>query len=54
MEAYCETLVTMDYLGYSQHRRGRPTRSKIKDLHCTWFNEGAPLVVEFEDGRPQS
>jgi deazaflavin-dependent oxidoreductase (nitroreductase family) len=47
MTAYCDTLVAFDYLGYAQHRRGRPTRSKIKELHRTWFAEGNPLVVEF-------
>lgn len=54
MDAYCETLNATDYVECTLHRRGRPTRSKIKDLHRIWFNEGIPLVVEFENGRLQS
>jgi hypothetical protein len=27
-------------------RRGRPTRSKIRELHRRWFDQGFPLVVE--------
>jgi deazaflavin-dependent oxidoreductase (nitroreductase family) len=54
MQAYCETLNATDYLACAQHRRGRPTRSKVKDLHRTWFNEGIPLVVELENPRLQS
>jgi deazaflavin-dependent oxidoreductase (nitroreductase family) len=50
MEAYCETLNATDYAECTLHRRGRPTRSKIKELHRTWFNEGIPLVVELENG----
>src|SRR5688572_16215043 len=47
-EAYCETLNATDYVECMMHRRGRPTRAKIKELHGRWFNEGIPLVVEFE------
>jgi deazaflavin-dependent oxidoreductase (nitroreductase family) len=46
MEAYCETVHRFDYLEYIMWRKGRPTRSKIKELHCSWFDEGTPLVVE--------
>jgi deazaflavin-dependent oxidoreductase (nitroreductase family) len=48
MEAYCETLNAGDYITCALHRKGRPTRSKIRDLHRTWFNEGVPLVVEMD------
>jgi deazaflavin-dependent oxidoreductase (nitroreductase family) len=51
-EAYCETLNAGDYAECTLHRRGRPTRSKIKELHRRWFEQGTPLVVELEsEGR---
>jgi hypothetical protein len=46
MEAYCGTVNPVDYLECSMHRRGRPTRTKIEQLHRTWFEEGIPLVIE--------
>jgi hypothetical protein len=46
MGAYCETVNPFDYLAYTLWRKGRPTRSKIKELHRSWFDEGTPLVVE--------
>jgi deazaflavin-dependent oxidoreductase (nitroreductase family) len=46
MDAYCGTVNPADYLECTLHRRGRPTRSKIKELHRTWFQEGIPLVVD--------
>ncbi len=49
IEAYCETVNRFDYLECLMHRRGRPTRSKIKELHRTWFKEGTPLVVELAE-----
>lgn len=45
-KAYCETVNSFDYAGYAMWRRGRPTRSKIDELHRSWFDEGTPLVVE--------
>ena len=45
-EAYCETVNPFDYLAYTLWRKGRPTRTKIKELHRSWFDEGGPLVVE--------
>ena len=50
MSAYCETVNPVDYFACSLHRRGWPTRSKIKQQHRTWFELGIPLVVELEDG----
>jgi deazaflavin-dependent oxidoreductase (nitroreductase family) len=44
--AYCETVNPVDYLECTMHRRGVPTRSKIKELHRRWFDEGIPLAVE--------
>ena len=44
--AYCETVNPVDYLECTMHRRGRPTRQKIEQLHRTWCDEGIPLVLE--------
>jgi hypothetical protein len=52
MEAYCETVKRFDYAECTLWRKGRPTRSKIKELHHAWFEQGVPLVVELESGRP--
>jgi deazaflavin-dependent oxidoreductase (nitroreductase family) len=49
MEAYCETVNPFDYVECMMWRRGRPTRSKIKELHRGWFDKGTPLVVELEE-----
>jgi deazaflavin-dependent oxidoreductase (nitroreductase family) len=49
MAAFCETVSPFDYLECAVHRRGRPTRSKVKELHRRWFEGGIPLVVELED-----
>jgi deazaflavin-dependent oxidoreductase (nitroreductase family) len=46
MAAYCETVNPGDYLAFTLHRRGRPTRPKIEELLTTWFEMGIPLVVE--------
>jgi deazaflavin-dependent oxidoreductase (nitroreductase family) len=48
MAAYCETVNPNDYVECFIWRRGRPTRSKIKELHRAWFEKGTPLVVELE------
>jgi deazaflavin-dependent oxidoreductase (nitroreductase family) len=44
--AYCEDVNPFDYLENRAHRRGRPTRTKIVELHRTWFEGGVPLVIE--------
>jgi deazaflavin-dependent oxidoreductase (nitroreductase family) len=44
--AYCETVNWFDYFECSIWRKGRPTRSKIKQLHRTWFEKGTPVVIE--------
>lgn len=49
MDAYCGTVNPADYLECTMHRRGRPTRSKIKELHRNWFHEGIPLVVDLDE-----
>ena len=45
-EALCETVTLYDYGECILHLRGRPTRSKIQDLHRYWFDTGIPLVIE--------
>lgn len=49
MTAFCGTVTAFDYAECGVHRRGRPTRSKIVELHRAWFEGGIPLVVELED-----
>jgi deazaflavin-dependent oxidoreductase (nitroreductase family) len=51
MSAYCETVIPFDYAECRVHRKGRPTRSKVVELHRTWFEGGIPLVVELRDVR---
>lgn len=46
--AYCDTVNPFDYAECAMHRRGRPTRQKIEELHRSWFENGAPLVVDLE------
>jgi hypothetical protein len=46
MDAYCNAVNRFDYLECTMHRRGFPTRLKIRELHRTWFAGGTPLVVE--------
>ena len=47
--AYCEDVNPFDYLENRAHRKGRPTRPKIIELHRTWFEGGVPLVIELRD-----
>jgi deazaflavin-dependent oxidoreductase (nitroreductase family) len=51
MGAYCETVNPFDFAECRMHRKGRPTRAKIKELHRRWFELGIPVVVELEDRR---
>jgi deazaflavin-dependent oxidoreductase (nitroreductase family) len=44
--AYCGTVNPFDYAECAMHRRGRPTRSRIQELHRSWFDGGIPLAVE--------
>ena len=46
MEAYCGTVNPGDFAECALHRRGRPTRSKIRELHRAWFDGGIPLLIE--------
>jgi deazaflavin-dependent oxidoreductase (nitroreductase family) len=51
-EAYCEEVNPYDWIENRVHRRGRPTREKIVELHRTWFEGGVPLVIELRDAEP--
>jgi deazaflavin-dependent oxidoreductase (nitroreductase family) len=50
-KAFCDPVHAVDYIACMNWRKGRPTRSRIKDLTRGWFEEGIPLVVEL-DARP--
>ena len=47
--AYCETVNWFDYFECAIWRKGRPRRSKITDLHLTWFAQGVPVVIDLAD-----
>jgi deazaflavin-dependent oxidoreductase (nitroreductase family) len=47
--AYSETVNWFDYFECSIWRKGRPTRSKIEELHRAWFEQGTPIVIELSD-----
>ena len=49
MDAYCETLKPFDYAECAMWRSGRPTRTKIRELHRGWFGQGTPLVVDLRE-----
>jgi deazaflavin-dependent oxidoreductase (nitroreductase family) len=46
LEAYCETINRFEYLECMMWRKGRPTRSKIEELHRSWFEQGIPLAID--------
>jgi deazaflavin-dependent oxidoreductase (nitroreductase family) len=45
-ELYCGAVNPYDYVECTFHRGWRPTRSKIEELHRSWFATGIPLVIE--------
>ncbi len=45
-EAYCETVNRFDFGAYTLWRRGRPTPTKIREMHRAWFERGTPFVVD--------
>ncbi len=47
-EAYCETITFFDRIEYLNHRTGRPTPARIRDLHARWFSVCTPLVIDIE------
>lgn len=44
--AYCGSINPFDFLECALWRSGRPSSAKIRELHESWFGQGAPLVVE--------
>lgn len=46
--ALCDRIHPFDYLENMAHRRGRPNRTKIKELHRAWFAGGTPLVIDLQ------
>lgn len=44
--AYCQTVNPFDRLEYMMHRPGRPTPSRIRQLHEHWFAVGSPLTID--------
>jgi len=52
MAAFCRTVNPFDYVECCVHRRGRPTRAKIVELHRAWFDGGTPLIVDLQGEVP--
>jgi deazaflavin-dependent oxidoreductase (nitroreductase family) len=50
-QAYCETVHRFDYAECAMWRKGRPTRSKIQELHRAWFEQGTPFIIELDRAR---
>ena len=48
MRAYCDTVHGFDLAACAMHRRGLPSRAKVRELHLRWFGRGLPLVVDLE------
>lgn len=48
---FCETVNPFDRLEYPMHRRGRPTRDAVRDLHAHWYSIGTPVVVDLKNHR---
>jgi deazaflavin-dependent oxidoreductase (nitroreductase family) len=48
IRVYCEKVNLLDYAECRFHLTGWPTRSKIEQLHRSWFETGIPLVVELQ------
>ena len=47
-DTYCETINPFDYVECAFHRSGRPTRTKIEELHRNWFEHGVPLEIALQ------
>ena len=43
---YCETITLFDRLSYLNHRTGRPTAERIRQMFDRWLTVCTPLVVE--------
>jgi deazaflavin-dependent oxidoreductase (nitroreductase family) len=47
-QIYCDTVTFFDRIEYLNHRKGRPTRERIRALHTRWFAVCMPLVFDVE------
>lgn len=47
---YCDTVNPFDYMECLFHRKGLPTRSKIKELHRSWIENGVPIEIDLQSG----
>jgi deazaflavin-dependent oxidoreductase (nitroreductase family) len=45
----CDTVNATDYSECTLHLRGLPTRTKIQELHCYWFDTGIPVVIDLNE-----
>jgi deazaflavin-dependent oxidoreductase (nitroreductase family) len=50
--AYCSTVSCFDYFECLAWCKGRPTRSKIEELHQTWCDVGTILGVDLHERTP--
>lgn len=47
-EAFDTRVHVFDYFENAFHRKGRPSRRKILELHRAWFKGGTPVVVDVD------
>ena len=47
-QAYCADTGLFELLESLMHLRGRPRRSRIRQMHRHWFDTGAPVVIDLE------
>jgi deazaflavin-dependent oxidoreductase (nitroreductase family) len=52
LRAYCAARSPFEYLEYMMWRTGRPTRASIDELHRSWFEQGAVVVLELQEAEP--
>ena len=50
--ALCETVYLGDYGECALHLRGLPNRTKIQELHRSWFETGIPIVIDLKETTP--
>jgi len=46
--AFCEARHPSDYIECFLHRKGAPSKRRIRELHEHWFDQGTPLVLDLE------
>ncbi|MEV6279765.1 nitroreductase family deazaflavin-dependent oxidoreductase [Nocardia sp. NPDC051832] len=44
--ALCERVHPFDFVENAFHRRGRPTRDRVRELHRAWFDGGVVFAVD--------